>query len=72
MAELRRRKGDGDSAETADPNSAAADAAPATLVATAVDELLREKPALEPLQLSDSATADSSDHVGVGGLGGGS
>lgn len=62
MAELRRRKGDGDTAADGDGTAAAP-----TLVAAAVGELLREKQQLpvEALNLSDSATADSSDHVGV-------
>lgn len=69
MAELRRRQtGAGDDA-AAESDAAAAVEVP-TLVANAVDELLLQKSAaaagghkLEPLQLSDSATADSSDHV---------
>lgn len=87
MAELRRRKGDGDAPDATDGDAshaatAAAAAAAPTLVAEAVDELLREKQQqraakseaaaaaanLEPLQLSDSATADSSDHVSKRGL----
>lgn len=81
MAELRRRKGDGDTADATnagadgDVSAAAAATVAPTLVAEAVDELLREKTAggaaaaaaaaLDPLQLSDSATADSSDHVSM-------
>lgn len=71
MAELRRRQQGGTGGEpTADCD---ASVAVPTLVATAVDELLQQRektqaqpesaPLLDSLHLSDSATADSSDHV---------
>lgn len=46
MAEVRRRKGEGDSAD---------------ILSDDKQPILQP----EPLQLSDSATADSSDHVSI-------
>lgn len=68
MAELRRRKGDGDTNDVEEANevgsggligSSASNFQP-TISSNADKETL-----LEPLQLSDSATADSSDHVSI-------
>lgn len=66
MAEVRRRKGDGDTIEVAEPSDlrGAADSCGSNVQPTILSNA--EKQALlEPLQLSDSATADSSDHVSI-------
>lgn len=72
MAEVRRRKGDGDNIENDLSGGSAAGgggsaagggesgATPSNLASGSNAE---KQALLEPLQLSDSATADSSDHV---------
>lgn len=58
MAEVRRRKGDGDT------NDLGGDTPEVGSGLTGATSSIAEKQVLlEPLQLSDSATADSSDHV---------
>lgn len=75
MAELRRRKGDGDLADPAELSPADPSTKNTTTV-TGAAELpssvpigkTQQPPLIEPLHLSDSATADSSDHVGCPNL----
>lgn len=61
---MRRRKGDGDNIENdLSGGSAAGGGETATPSNLAPGSNAEKQPLLEPLQLSDSATADSSDHV---------
>lgn len=63
MAEVRRRRGDGDTADVGEFPEVGAGSSASSFQPTISSSNVEKQALLEPLQLSDSATADSSDHV---------